>query len=143
MYGLKQAGYNWYNKLTDVLLDLGFKQSAVDKCLFIHQNCVILVYVDDCLLFSSLDDILDAIIAHLKKHFNITSGSDIETYLGIEIIRHEDKTLRRPGLISTVLTLCGLDNKSNEHMTPADAIMKPALSHGHTDKSSAFSTILR
>jgi hypothetical protein len=127
MYGLKQAGYNWYNKLTDVLLDLGFKQSAVDKCLFIHQNCVMIVYVDDCLLFSSSDDILDAIIAHLKKHFNITSGSDTETYLGFEIIRHEDKTitLRQPGLISKVLTLCGLDKKSNEHMTPADAILQP------------------
>ncbi len=52
MYGLKQAGYNWYNKLTDVLLDLGFKQSLVDKCLFIKDSCIILVYVDDCLLFS-------------------------------------------------------------------------------------------
>jgi len=127
MYGLKQAGYNWYNKLTDVLLDLGFKQSAVNKCLFICQNCVILVYVDDCLLFSSLDATLDAIIAHLKKHFNITLGSDIETYLGIEIIRHEVKTitLRQPGLISKVLTLCGLDNESNEHMSPADSILQP------------------
>jgi hypothetical protein len=42
MYGLIQAGYNWYNTLTDVLLELGFKQSNVDKCLFIQHECVIL-----------------------------------------------------------------------------------------------------
>jgi len=35
MYGLKQAGHNWYNRLTDELLNNGFQQSQVDKCLFI------------------------------------------------------------------------------------------------------------
>lgn len=35
MYGLKQAGHNWYKHLTDDLLQLGFHQSKVDKCLFI------------------------------------------------------------------------------------------------------------
>jgi hypothetical protein len=35
MYGWKQAGCNWYNTLTDEFLNVGFKQSAVDKCLFI------------------------------------------------------------------------------------------------------------
>jgi hypothetical protein len=55
MYGLKQAGHNWYNKLTDELLSLGFIQSKVDKCLFIRLDCIILVYVDDCLIFSPSD----------------------------------------------------------------------------------------
>jgi hypothetical protein len=35
MYGLKQAGHNWYNSLTDHLIQHGFRQSQVDKCLFI------------------------------------------------------------------------------------------------------------
>ncbi len=126
---MKQAGYNWYNKLTDVLLDLGFKQSNVDKCLFIWHNCIILVYVDDCLLFSSSDTILDAIIKHLKNNFNSTSGSDIETYLWIEVLQNEDKTITlwQPGLISKVIALCSLENELNEHMTPADAILQHPL----------------
>jgi len=128
MYGLKQAGYNWYNKLTDVLLELGFKQSLVDKCLFIKDSCIILVYVDDCLLFSPCDSTLDSIINHLHHKFKITAGADIATYLGIEVQHNADKTLtlRQPGLISKVITLCGLDNESNEHLTPADAILQPA-----------------
>jgi hypothetical protein len=41
MYSLKQAEYNWYNSLTDHLIKAGFKQSQVDKCLFIRVDFII------------------------------------------------------------------------------------------------------
>jgi len=129
MYGPKQAGHNWYNKLTDELLSLGFIQSKVDKCLFIYLDCIILVYVDDSLIFSPSEATLDTIVSHLNKQFIITSGTDIETYLGLEINPNENATttLKQPALIAKVIALCGLDNKSNEHMTPADSILQPPL----------------
>jgi hypothetical protein len=122
MYGLKQAGYNWYNKLTDELLKKGFTQSAVDKCLSIRKDCIVIIYVDDCLLFSPHDNIL---VGFLHQNFKITSSTSITTYLGMEVTHNTDGTiyLCQPGLIDKVIKLCGLEAKSNEHLTPADKII--------------------
>jgi hypothetical protein len=129
MYGLKQAGCNWYNTLTDMLLKSGFCQSSIDKCLFIRHNCIVIVYVDDCLLFSPHESILDEVITSLNKQFKITSSNSIDTYLGLAVTHNPDGTitLHQPGLIDKVITLCGLEAESNEHLTPADKILFPAL----------------
>jgi hypothetical protein len=125
MYGLRQAGYNWYNHLTDQLLSLGFHQSKVDKCLYIHGDCIILLYVDDCLIFSPSEQTIDTIIRHLGTVFKITLENDVDAYLGIDITR--DNTghliLPQPGLIDKVINICGLEHEPNQHRTPADKIL--------------------
>ncbi len=125
MYGLKQAGNNWYRHLTDDLLQIGFRQSKVDKCLFIRHDCLILIYVDDCLIFSPNKSTIDAIIQHLSTVFKITSEDDVGAYLGIDISRTSNGhlLLRQPGLIDKAIALCGLETESNEHQTPADKIL--------------------
>jgi hypothetical protein len=75
MYGLKQAGRNWYNHLHTALTAIGFAQSKVDKCLFFQRDCILVVYVDDCLIFSKDDQILESIITHLGTGFRITSNT--------------------------------------------------------------------
>jgi hypothetical protein len=52
LYGLKQASFNWYEKMQDGLKDRGFKPSKVDQCLYMKDGMVILVYVDDCTVSS-------------------------------------------------------------------------------------------
>ena len=128
MYGLKQAGKNWYESLTDELLQLNFKQFAVDKCLFIRQDCILVMYVDDCLLFSPSDQVLDTIITQLQKKFKMTSEKSVEHYLGLEITQTPDHEihLRKPGLINKVIQLCGLTEESNQHRTPAGIILQPS-----------------
>jgi hypothetical protein len=49
LYELKQAGYNWFAKLSIGLQDRGFVQSSIDPCVFFNHNCIILMYVDDCI----------------------------------------------------------------------------------------------
>jgi len=93
IYGLKQAGYNWYNKLTDELFKAGFRQSAVNKCLFIRDDCIIIVYVDDCLLFSQSDTVLDEMLTLLNQQFKITSSHSIENYLGLEVSKSVDNVI--------------------------------------------------
>jgi hypothetical protein len=34
LYGLKQAGYNWFEKLCEGLINHDFIQSQVNKCVF-------------------------------------------------------------------------------------------------------------
>jgi hypothetical protein len=129
MYGLKQAGHNWYNHLTDNLLSIGFRQSRIDKCLFICKDCIILIYVDDCLIFSPTETTLEEITNHLRTVFSITSEIDVGAYLGIDISRNAQGqlTLRQPGLIDKAIALCGLENELNQHNTPADTILHSVI----------------
>ncbi len=58
MYGLHQAGNNWFDALCSALINLGFCQSSHDPCLFNRKDCLLLVYVDDCLLFGKTTPLL-------------------------------------------------------------------------------------
>jgi hypothetical protein len=61
MYGLKQASNNWFDTLKQSLIVRGFVQSSIDPCLFIQPYCIIIMYVDNCLLFAKSDAILDSV----------------------------------------------------------------------------------
>jgi hypothetical protein len=52
LYSCKQAARNWFQHLTKVLLKLGFVQSKTDTCLFLCNDSILVVYVDDCLIFA-------------------------------------------------------------------------------------------
>ncbi len=125
MYGLKQAGNNWFHHLRQSLLDRQFIQSAIDPCLFIRNNCIIIIYVDDCLLFAPSDDILDSLITSLQQDFQLTTEGDVGAFLGIDIVRNSDGYLEltQTGLIQKIISYCGLESESNEHKTPAAAIL--------------------
>lgn len=57
IYGLKQAPWAWYAKLSAKLIDLGSKASKSDMPLFIYQKSDViiymLIYVDDIIVTSS------------------------------------------------------------------------------------------
>jgi hypothetical protein len=56
LYGLKQAGYNWFAKLSNGLQDRGFVQSSIDPCVFFNHNCIVLTYVGDCIIIGDSMD---------------------------------------------------------------------------------------
>jgi len=122
LYGLRQAGYNWHEKLKQGLLHHGFRQSVVDPCLFLRHDCILVVYVDDCLLFSKEASVLDALIDSLKNEFILTVEGDIGAFLGIDIKHHSDGRLElvQPGLINKTISECGLQENSHTHDTPSD-----------------------
>jgi hypothetical protein len=83
LYGLRQAGNNWFDKLHDSLISRGFRQSSIDPCLFIRNEIILIVYVNDCLLFAKDDAILDSFILSLKEEFNLTCDGNVGAFLGI------------------------------------------------------------
>lgn len=133
VYGLKQAGNNWFTKIRGSLLALGFTQSSHDPCLFIRNNCLVIIYVDDCLIFTKTDAILDDVIMKLQENFNLTSQGDVGAFLGIDIRRTSTGHLElvQSGLISKIIAFVGLESESNEHKTPATTIL-------HADKDGAY-----
>ena len=118
--GLKQAGNNWYRMLRDALLKEGFVQSTIDQCLLRH-DCLLVGYVDDCLLFAREDATLDTVLARFRITFELTDEGDVGAYLGLDVNRNSagQFELTQPGLISKIVSECGLQSESNEYKTPS------------------------
>ncbi len=88
LYGLKQAGFNWFKKLQEGLIAWDFIQSQVDKCVFFCKDCIILTYVDDCIIVGHIMIVVDSVILLLKdesEHFDLVDQGSINKYLGLLI----------------------------------------------------------
>ena len=61
LYGLKDAGFTWWEMVSKGLMDLGFEQTDIDQCIFKKENVIILIYVDDCTILSRTNEDLGEI----------------------------------------------------------------------------------
>ena len=88
MYGLVQAVRQWFKRLSDVLITLGFNPCESDPCLMYRINeeglCIILMYVDDNLIVGSRKAI-DKATKEIKAIFSVTVSAIATEYLGCEI----------------------------------------------------------
>lgn len=96
LYGLKQAAFDWYELLRDVLARLGFLRCDADYAVFIfdHVNgegvriiCIIAWHVDDGLAGSNNRPFLDRTKGQIAERFGITDLGPVTKYLGIQFIR--------------------------------------------------------
>ena len=70
LYGLKQSGQMWYNRLSEFLLKKGYTNNDDCPCVFIKKSrmgfCIISVYVDDLNIIGNPQDI-DEARNHLRR----------------------------------------------------------------------------
>ena len=70
LYGLKQSGSMWYNRLSEYLLKEGYVNNPICPCVFINKSetgfAIIAVYVDDLNLFRTPEE-LTKTAEYLKK----------------------------------------------------------------------------
>ena len=61
----------------------------MDPCVFIGDDIIVLVYVDDCLIFSKYKDKIKQLIEKLrnKEKLVLIDEGDVNKYLGVEIER--------------------------------------------------------
>jgi hypothetical protein len=117
LYGQKQAGRVWNQHLHKGLIQLGFKQSTVDECVYYRDNTILLCYVDDTIIIDPKDQAIDKVIEDLRElKFNVTDEGQIEDYLGVKIERMEDGKLKfsQPHLIDQILHDLNLTKDHNE-----------------------------
>ena len=122
LYGLKQAAKNFFLLLQTTLEGIGFKQSQVDPCLFLRDDCICAVYVDDTLFFSKDKKVLDEVVNSLNAKLALKDEGEVNDFLGIKIRKQPDGgiELTQPMLIQNVLKLLGLtgDEVKKIHNTP-------------------------
>ncbi|CAI7885636.1 unnamed protein product [Closterium sp. NIES-54] len=99
IYGLKQAPRAWYHKLEETLLAGGFKKSGCDHSLFLLQEkeqfLMLVVYVDDILIFSKSSAMIEHVEEMLEMQFKCSKMGDVKYYLGMHVERDLDKGVLR------------------------------------------------
>ena len=88
LYGLKQSGRMWYNRLSDYLTSKGYTNNLICPCVFIKKTTsgyvIIAVYVDDLNIIGTQKEIHEAIIL-LKKEFEMKDLGKTKYCLGLQI----------------------------------------------------------
>ncbi|XP_035838298.1 uncharacterized mitochondrial protein AtMg00810-like [Helianthus annuus] len=90
LYGLKQAPRKWNEKLTSMIINMGFVQSLCDHSLFIlNKNdvlIVLLVYVDDIVVTGNSHSEITNVKKCLSDNFQIKDLGLLKYFLGIEVL---------------------------------------------------------
>jgi hypothetical protein len=94
LYGLKQASRKWYEKLTSLLIQEGYKQSSSDYSLFTLQSdahfTALLVYVDDIILAGTSLSEFARIKGILDSQFKIKDLGSLKYFLGLEVAQSKE-----------------------------------------------------
>jgi hypothetical protein len=88
LYGLKQAPLLWYNRFsTYVESVMGFQALLSDQCLFrqLKNEAILLLYVDDLLIFAKDPAILQGVKDQLCAEFKMVDMGPATYYLGVQI----------------------------------------------------------
>jgi hypothetical protein len=140
LYGLKQASRKWYEKLTSVLLQEGYKQAYSDHSLFTLNTgtsfTALLIYVDDIILAGNSISEFDRIKHIMDKAFRIKDLGQLKYFLGIEVAHSQQGiTICQRKYCLDLLHTTGLTG-SKPASTPLDPSTK--LSQ---DSSAAFEDV--
>ena len=123
LYGLKQAPREWYAEIDSFLtsdLDLAFTRSEFDHNLYIRDDCILLLYVDDMLIFTKSNAVKKAIKKKLMDKYRMTDLGEAKTFLGFQITRDRSKrtiTIHQEKYVESVLGRFGME-KANGVFTP-------------------------
>ena len=88
LYGLKQSGRMWYNRLSEYLVGKGYVNNELCPCVFIKKTssgfAIVAVYVDDMNIIGTLDELKDT-AKYLKSEFEMKDLGKTRFCLGLEL----------------------------------------------------------
>jgi len=132
LYGLKQAGRAWYNKLDNFLSTIGMYKTDTNPCVYINSTeenrVIIVIYVDDLLVTSSDIRELCKIKEKLMSQFQMKDLGPASNILGMNIERDGPTgsiKLSQRQYIRELLTKFNMMN-AKPVPTPLDSNIKPS-----------------
>jgi hypothetical protein len=112
LYGDRRAPNLWYMHLRRILEKEGFFVSSTDPCLFLRDDCLVVVYVDDCIITTKDVSVANRLLERFKDVHNLdfTREGDLAAYLGVSIAHNNDGTLTltQPALTRRIVEALGL-----------------------------------
>ena len=141
LYGQKQAGRVWNQFLTEKLIQVGFRQSKYDQCVFYRKNVIYILYTDDSIITGpSISEIDEAINAIKKTQLQLTEEGDVQDFLGVNITRNDDGSIKfhQPLLIDGILRDLKLPQDGKIRETPAQSSSILTRHHSSKDHDQSF-----
>ncbi|CAK9800955.1 Retrovirus-related Pol polyprotein from transposon TNT 1-94 [Anthophora plagiata] len=94
LYGLKQSGRQWYEKLDAQLRKLKLKPCNADKCVYFRREkediVLVAIYVDDLIVATSSRRVFDEIKSALETKFKVKDLGTLHYCLGIEFTQDQE-----------------------------------------------------
>lgn len=118
IYGLHQSGRMWYYELDKVLLELGFIKFENCNCVYTYgSNVVLVVYVDDIVVFGKSQRLIGETIKMLEGHFDLKIMGQTRKLLGVEFeTREGEVNIHQKSYIEEVY------NKFNSFKIPVSSL---------------------
>ncbi len=92
LYGLKQSPWYFFQYVTERLIKQGLTASKLDPCLFISKSLIVIIYVDDILIYGKSDDEINELIELLKQdNIALHREGTAVGYLGVDIQQDGNK----------------------------------------------------
>ena len=131
LYGLVQSPRDFFQYNAKKLRACNFIPCKVDPYLFIRDDLMILIYVDDALVFFRNKDTSKKLFAEMRsKGLSFEVEDSVAGFLGVHIERKEDGSilLTQKGLISRILETLNLTHDS------VSSLERPASNYLPIDK---------
>jgi len=98
LYGLKQSGRRWYQRLVEIMVKLlGFARCDMDQAMFFKMEgdklIIVLVHVDDCTIVATSQPLIIKFKIEIAKHVGITDLGELHWILGIEVHRIREECI--------------------------------------------------
>lgn len=88
LYGLKQAGRQWHERISQKLTDIGLIQAKRETCMFYKiegdAHLIVVIYVDDMLIASQDEELINRFKMNLTAEFELKDFGMAHYFLGIE-----------------------------------------------------------
>lgn len=125
LYGLRQAGRSWHERLSHEMNRSGLIRSSSDPCIFFSgagaDITIVAVYVDDLIIASRSKANIEEVKRNLSKNFNLKDLGNIKHCLGMEFTHSKEGiTLTQRGYANELLNRFGMA-ESRGTTTPIEA----------------------
>ena len=117
LYGLKGAPHGWNVTFHDWLIEIGFKQSPMDPCLYSAPGIWVLIWVDDALKVGTKDRV-KWFETEFDKRWMGTHQDAVDMFVGVEISRdrvHRTLELTQSAYIEKFLRRFGFLESSGKN----------------------------
>ena len=134
---MKQAPRAWYTDIDRYLASIGFHRSTADSNLYISPDVLLLLWVDDILIFASTKAASARVKKQLSNQYQMKDLGSARTFIGIEISRDRRArqiTLCQHRYIDSILRLFKM-HEAHGLSTPLDPNVKLRNDDDETSKS--------
>jgi len=148
IYGLKQAGRVWNIEFDSAMQKYSYKPLISDPCTYIlcqgEDFIIITIWVDDLLLFGTLDELIKQTVAQLKAEWEITDLGEPVKIVGIEIaLGDHSVTISQRQYLESILRKEHMD-MANPVGMPLDPniVLEPNLDGNTGDRSNSYARLI-